>query len=236
MYVEPKDSRQRCTKERLFASFERALQSKAVSDITVSEVCSDAGISRKTFYKYYSDPFALLLAMQDDLFAGLGQRLTKLPPDVYVISSDIIDFVAEHRVVAKAVFENRGEGNLIDRVLAYLHATYRKLGAGEPRHVRAGGGIPVPLRYLRLGGHRQALALPAPRSRSRRGQGAGREPVEADDAPRLRNTVRPGSGMARCAEALAPSHSRRRSYPRSFAGRAGLGARRYPGKPSRARR
>ena len=86
MYVEPKDSRQRCTKERLFASFERALQSKAVSDITVSEVCSDAGISRKTFYKYYSDPFALLLDMQDDLFAGLGQRLTKLPPDVYVIS------------------------------------------------------------------------------------------------------------------------------------------------------
>ena len=39
MYVEPKDPRQRCTKERLFASFERALQSKPVSDITVSEVC-----------------------------------------------------------------------------------------------------------------------------------------------------------------------------------------------------
>ena len=52
--------------------------------------------------------------------------MTKLPPDVYVISSDIIDFVAEHRVVAKAVFENRGEGNLIDRVLAYLHATYHE--------------------------------------------------------------------------------------------------------------
>ena len=124
MYVEPKDPRQRCTKERLFASFERALQSKPVSDITVSEVCRDAGISRKTFYKYYSDPFALLLAMQDDLFVGLAQRLAKLPPDVYAISSDIIDFVAEHRVVTKAVFENRGEGNLIDRVLAYLHATY----------------------------------------------------------------------------------------------------------------
>ena len=126
MYVEPKDPRQRCTKERLFASFERALQSKPVSDITVSEVCSDAGISRKTFYKYYSDPFALLLAMQDDLFVGLAQRLVKLPPNVYAISSDIIDFVAEHRVVAKAVFENRGEGNLIDRVLAYLHATYHE--------------------------------------------------------------------------------------------------------------
>ena len=75
MYVEPKDPRQRCTKERLFASFERALQSKPVSDITVSEVCRDAGISRKTFYKYYSDPFALLLAMQDDLFVGLAQRM-----------------------------------------------------------------------------------------------------------------------------------------------------------------
>ena len=93
MYVEPKDPRQRCTKERLFASFERALQSKPVSDITVSEVCSDAGISRKTFYKYYSDPFALLLAMQDDLFVGLAQRLVKLPPNVYAISSDrLIEF------------------------------------------------------------------------------------------------------------------------------------------------
>ncbi|MBX9032448.1 TetR/AcrR family transcriptional regulator [Gordonibacter massiliensis (ex Traore et al. 2017)] len=126
MYVEPKDSRQRYTKQCLFSSFERALQDKPVSDITVSEICNDAGISRKTFYKYYSDPFALLLAMQDDLFAGLGERLAELPPDVYAISSAIIDFVAEHRVVTKAVFENRGEGNLIDRVLDQLYVTYHE--------------------------------------------------------------------------------------------------------------
>lgn len=126
MYVEPKDSRQRYTKQCLFSSFERALQNKPVSDITVCEVCDDAGISRKTFYKYYSDPFALLRALQDDLFVGLEQRLTKLPPNIYEISPDIIDFVAEHRVVVKAVFENRGEGNLIDRVLAHLYATYHE--------------------------------------------------------------------------------------------------------------
>ncbi|RDB64423.1 hypothetical protein C1878_00775 [Gordonibacter sp. 28C] len=126
MYVEPKDSRQRYTKQCLFASFERALQDKPVSGITVSEVCDDAGISRKTFYKYYSDPFSLLRAMQDDLFAGLEQRLATLPPNVYAISSAVIDFVAEHRVVMKAVFENRGEGNLVDRVLDQLYVTYHE--------------------------------------------------------------------------------------------------------------
>ena len=51
MYIEPKDSRQRYTKQCLFDSFSRALECKPVSEITVSEICDDAGISRKTFYK-----------------------------------------------------------------------------------------------------------------------------------------------------------------------------------------
>ena len=64
----PKDSRQRYTKESLYASFLELLDEKAVSDITVIEICERAGVSRKTFYKYYSDQFALLMGMQKDLF------------------------------------------------------------------------------------------------------------------------------------------------------------------------
>ena len=38
----------------------------------------------------------------------------------------LIRFVGENRVLVKAAFENRGEGNFIDRVLDDLFVSYRK--------------------------------------------------------------------------------------------------------------
>ncbi|OUO89477.1 hypothetical protein B5F40_10805 [Gordonibacter sp. An230] len=126
MYREPKDSRQRYTKQCLFQSFIDELESKPVSDITVKDICEAAGVSRKTFYKYYSDPFALLRAMEDDLMYGLEMRLRELPANVFDISPMIIGFIDEHRTLVRTTFENRGEGNFIDRMIAYLFDAYHE--------------------------------------------------------------------------------------------------------------
>lgn len=120
----PRDSRLRYTKDCLYTSFLNLLESKAVSDITVIEICEQAGVSRKTFYKYYSDQFALLRGMQEDLFANYRERLEHLPADVFAITPDLIHFVDENRVLMKAVFANRGEDNFVDRILDDLYATY----------------------------------------------------------------------------------------------------------------
>lgn len=125
----PRDSRLRYTKECLYSSFLAFLDEKPVSDITVVEVCERAGVSRKTFYKYYSDPFALLRSMQDDLFEDYRDRLVGKPADISAIMPTLIRFVDDNRVLVKAAFENRGEGNFVDRVLDDLFATYR--GAWE---------------------------------------------------------------------------------------------------------
>ena len=122
----PRDSRLRYTKECLYASFLERLAEKPVSDITVIEICERAGVSRKTFYKYYSDPFALLSAMQDDLFEDYRDRLEGEPADVSALMPVLIRFVDENRVLVKAAFANRGQGNFVDRVLDDLFATYRK--------------------------------------------------------------------------------------------------------------
>lgn len=121
----PRDSRLRYTKESLYASFLEFLAEKPVSDITVIEICERAGISRKTFYKYYSDPFALLVAMQNDLFNDYHDRLIGQPAEVSQIMPVLIHFVDENRVLVKAAFANRGERNFVDRVLDDLFATYR---------------------------------------------------------------------------------------------------------------
>lgn len=122
----PRDSRLRYTKECLYDSFLELLAEKPVSDITVIEICERAGISRKTFYKYYSDQFALLMAMQDDLFEDYRQQLKDQPAEVSQIMPVLIRFVDTNRVLVRAAFANQGEGNFIDRVLNDLFATYRE--------------------------------------------------------------------------------------------------------------
>ncbi|MGI6105413.1 MAG: TetR/AcrR family transcriptional regulator [Raoultibacter sp.] len=124
MYLQPKDSRQRYTKQCLFDSFLNYLEQKSVSEITVSEISESAGVSRKTFYKYYTDQFALLKAMQEDLFAEFEAHVKDLPADVYAIVPALIEFTSRHRVLLRAVFENRSEGNFIDRVLTYMYDNF----------------------------------------------------------------------------------------------------------------
>jgi AcrR family transcriptional regulator len=126
VYLKPKDSRQRYTKQCLFDSFLLLLDQKPVSAITVSEICKDAGISRKTFYKYYSDQFALLEAMQVDLFAEFEAQLKDLPIEIYAIVPALIQFASKHRILLLAVFSNRSEGNFIDRVLDYMYGAFHE--------------------------------------------------------------------------------------------------------------
>lgn len=121
----PRDSRLRYTKECLYESFRELLADKPVNDITVIEICERAGVSRKTFYKYYSDQFALLVAMQDDLFEDYHDLLRDEPADIGAIMPVLIRFVDENRVLMKAAFANRGTGNFVDRVLEDLFDTYR---------------------------------------------------------------------------------------------------------------
>ena len=120
----PRDSRLRYTKDCLYDSFLQFLAEKPVNDITVIEVCERAGVSRKTFYKYYSDQFALLLAMQNDLFEDYKDLLDGKPADITTLTPELVAFVDHNRVLVKAAFANRGEGNFVDRVLEDLFARY----------------------------------------------------------------------------------------------------------------
>jgi AcrR family transcriptional regulator len=125
MYIIPKDSRLRYTKQCLFDAFTAKLEEKPVSDITVSEVSEMAGVSRKTFYKYYSDQFALLQAMQDDIFTGMQAQLEQLPPNIFEFVPALIDFADANRVVIKATLANRGSDNIIDRFVNLLYDAYK---------------------------------------------------------------------------------------------------------------
>ena len=59
---EKEDLRVRKTKKALFDAFIKLLSQKPFDEITVNELCDEAGVRRATFYKHYSDKFDFLTA------------------------------------------------------------------------------------------------------------------------------------------------------------------------------
>ena len=61
------DARIRYTRRVLKQSFLTLLKQKPVNKITVKEVCELAELNRATFYTHYSDCFALLESIEQDI-------------------------------------------------------------------------------------------------------------------------------------------------------------------------
>jgi AcrR family transcriptional regulator len=124
MYAPPRNKRQRETKQRFYEALIGLVQTKPMSEISASEIADNAGLSRQAFYRYYTDAFDLLCAMQEDLYVGFKQQLQDVPADVFAITPVLIRFAAKNRVLVRVAYENRSSGGFIDQVISHLYDTY----------------------------------------------------------------------------------------------------------------
>ncbi|KRM96955.1 transcription regulator [Liquorilactobacillus aquaticus DSM 21051] len=56
------------TKRAIRESFLELLQHKELEEITVTDICHNAGINRGTFYRYYRNPPNLMQHLQDEVY------------------------------------------------------------------------------------------------------------------------------------------------------------------------
>lgn len=49
------------TKRAIVATLKRLMESKSLSDITISEICRECGINRRTFYYHFTDKLGLVI-------------------------------------------------------------------------------------------------------------------------------------------------------------------------------
>ena len=77
------DARKRYTQMVLKQSFLKLLKEKPVNRITVKEVCALAQLNRATFYAHYSDCFALMESIENELIDAFEESLR------YVNSFDV---------------------------------------------------------------------------------------------------------------------------------------------------
>ena len=64
------------TKKLLKASLTNLLQTQSIYQVSIRELCDNAGINRSTFYKHYGNQFDLLSEMEQDLLVSIEEVLT----------------------------------------------------------------------------------------------------------------------------------------------------------------
>ena len=72
------DHRARVTKMLIRKAFTDLLKSKPIQNISVRELCAQAGINRGTFYMHYPDIYALLESLEEDMMKDFQEALKPL--------------------------------------------------------------------------------------------------------------------------------------------------------------
>ena len=116
------DLRVRKTKKALFDAFINLLSKKNFDEITVNELCDEAGIRRATFYKHYSDKFDFLTAYTRLLRDRFDKMIWKdgkplLTPEYYVeYAKRLVFFINDNT----SAIQNICNSNLFPSVLAII--------------------------------------------------------------------------------------------------------------------
>ena len=139
---EREDLRVRKTKKALFDAFINLLSQKPFDEITVNELCDEAGVRRATFYKHYSDKFDFLTAYVKLVRDRIDRHIWKdekplLTPDYYVeYAKRFIYFLSEN----KNIVQNLCKTSLFPSVLALILVQNYK-DTCERLHMSVNSGI-----------------------------------------------------------------------------------------------
>ena len=96
--MEKTDLRVVKTKRIVQASLMELMSRKELSKITVSEICENAGINRKTFYRHYRTTADVISELESDLLGEFSG----------VLKSSILNVEATLRAISSAVEKRRG--------------------------------------------------------------------------------------------------------------------------------
>ena len=107
--MEKTDARKRYTQMVLKQSLLKLLKEKPVNKITVKEVCELAQLNRATFYAHYSDCFALLGSIENELIGAFEQSLR------YVNSFDVTALI---EAIYEMIDQNREACTILKRMIA----------------------------------------------------------------------------------------------------------------------
>ena len=112
------DARVRYTRHALKEAFLTLLREKPVNRITVKEVCALAGLNRATFYAHYSDCYALLENIEQELLDAFAHSISNVDSmDVSALVSAIYAMVREHENACRVLIFGGRSSSVLGRMI-----------------------------------------------------------------------------------------------------------------------
>ena len=96
------------TKARLAASLKKLMEQKPLSRITVSEIITDCGVNRKTFYYHFEDIYALVRWIIDDEVVNVLKKIDILatPDDALRL---VINYIDSNKHLLCCIYDTVGQ-------------------------------------------------------------------------------------------------------------------------------
>lgn len=101
------------TKKTLACSLRKLMEHKPLSRITISELCSDCGFNRKTFYYHFDDIHGLLKWMLEQE-AGEALKKCDIQSDYKMLLTFVIDYVDENNHILNSMYDTMSKENMAD--------------------------------------------------------------------------------------------------------------------------
>ena len=115
--MEKMDARKRYTQMVLKQSFLKLLKEKPVNRITVKEVCALAQLNRATFYAHYSDCFALMESIENELIDAFEKSLRYVNSfDVTALIEAIYDMVDQNQAACRVLILGNTSSTVLMRM------------------------------------------------------------------------------------------------------------------------
>lgn len=122
------DGRVRYTKMIIRESLISLMRAKPLAKITVTEICKVAEINRATFYAHYSDPFALLRSIEDDMMAEIGAGLENAffpnVSNIEVMLTWVFDYVRKNADICNVLLSDTSDTSFHMQVVSMLQERF----------------------------------------------------------------------------------------------------------------
>ncbi|MDO4344957.1 MAG: TetR/AcrR family transcriptional regulator C-terminal domain-containing protein [Eubacteriales bacterium] len=110
------------TKKVIANSLKKAMQTKPLSKITVSEIIKDCGINRKTFYYHFEDIYALLKWMFEEEAIEVLKNFDLLV-DYEEAVNFVLDYVEKNQHIINCAYDSIGR----EEMKHFFHADFIEL-------------------------------------------------------------------------------------------------------------
>ena len=139
------DYRTRVTRHLIRKAFLTLLQRKPIQDISIKELCAEAGISRGTFYAHYTDIYYLLQKLEQEMMEDVRQELAKMlegtPKDTIHVTVSLFRCLQENADLCTVALSPYGDQKFTERLLSigqeyYVEAYQRYFADATPKQLQ----------------------------------------------------------------------------------------------------